>query len=74
MSEAAARLLNEAIGKVVLIKLRGERSIRGRLRSFDIHLNIVLDDAEEVRDDGSSRKLGTVIVRGENVVLISPGD
>ncbi|MEZ0290701.1 MAG: LSm family protein [Sulfolobales archaeon] len=72
MSEAAAKLLNEAIGKVVLIKLRGEKSLRGRLRSFDIHLNIVLDDAEEVRDDGTSRKLGTVIVRGENVILISP--
>lgn len=72
MSEAATKILNEALGKVVLIKLRGDKSLRGKLRSFDIHLNIVLDDAEELRDDGSSKKLGTVVIRGENVVLISP--
>ncbi len=72
MSEIAAKVLGESIGKVVLIKLRGDRNLRGKLRSFDIHLNIVLDDAEEVKDDGTSRKLGTVVIRGENVVLISP--
>ncbi len=72
MSEVAAKILSESIGKIVLIKLRGDRNLRGKLRSFDIHLNIVLDDAEEVRDDGTSRRLGTVVIRGENVVLISP--
>ncbi|MGC9010053.1 MAG: LSM domain-containing protein [Sulfolobales archaeon] len=72
MSEVAAKVLSESIGKIVLIKLRGDRNLRGKLRSFDIHLNIVLDDAEEVRDDGTSRRLGTVVIRGENVVLISP--
>ncbi|MCC6030409.1 MAG: RNA-binding protein [Desulfurococcales archaeon] len=72
MSEAATKLLSETLGKTVLIKLRGDKNIRGKLRSFDIHLNIVLDDAEEIRDDGTSKKLGTVVIRGENVVLISP--
>jgi len=72
VSEVAAKILSESIGKIVLIKLRGDRNLRGKLRSFDIHLNIVLDDAEEVRDDGTSRRLGTVVIRGENVVLISP--
>jgi small nuclear ribonucleoprotein len=72
VSEVAAKVLSESIGKIVLIKLRGDRNLRGKLRSFDIHLNIVLDDAEEVRDDGTSRRLGTVVIRGENVVLISP--
>jgi small nuclear ribonucleoprotein len=72
LSEAATKLLSETLGKTVLIKLRGDKNIRGKLRSFDIHLNIVLDDAEEIRDDGTSKKLGTVVIRGENVVLISP--
>ncbi|MGC9148974.1 MAG: LSM domain-containing protein [Sulfolobales archaeon] len=72
MSEVAAKILSESIGKIVLIKLRGDKNLRGKLRSFDIHLNIVLDDAEEIKDDGTSRRLGTVVIRGENVVLISP--
>lgn len=55
-----------------MIKLRGGKTLRGRLRSYDLHLNIVLDDAEEEAGEGSWRKLGTVLIRGENVVVISP--
>jgi len=55
----------------VLVKLRGNREIRGILRSFDQHLNLVLDDAEEVKSD-KTRKLGVIIVRGDNVILVSP--
>jgi small nuclear ribonucleoprotein len=56
------------------VRLRGDRDVRGRLRSFDIYLNIVLDNAEEIRSDGTTRKLGTIVIRGENVVLISPAE
>lgn len=55
-----------------MIKLRGGKTIRGRLKSYDLHLNIVLDDAEEEVGEGSWRRLGTVLIRGENVVVISP--
>ncbi len=71
MSDAAQRLLSENLGKTVLVKLRGNRLLRGSLRSFDQHLNIVLDNAEEIRGS-ETRKLGTVIIRGENVIFVSP--
>jgi small nuclear ribonucleoprotein len=73
MSDAAQRLLTENLGSLVLVKLRGGRKLRGILKSFDQHLNIVLEDADEVMDEGI-KKLGTVIVRGENVVIISPAE
>ena len=69
---ATANLLNEALGNMILIKLKGGRELRGKLRSFDQHLNIVLDDAEEVRHDGEVRRIGLVLIRGDNVVLVSP--
>lgn len=72
MTETARRILVESIGSVVLVKLKGNREVRGKLKSFDQHLNIVLEDAEEIREDGSLRKLGTIVIRGDNVVLISP--
>lgn len=72
MTETARRILIESVGSIVLVKLKGNRKVRGKLKSFDQHLNIVLEDAEEIREDGSLRKLGTIVIRGDNVVLISP--
>ena len=46
--------------------------MRGRLYSFDQHMNLVLEDAEDVTNAESTKKLGTIIVRGDNVVLVSP--
>lgn len=57
----------------MLVKLKGNKEVRGRLKSFDYHLNIVLDDAEEILpDSGNNRKLGLVVIRGDNVILVSP--
>jgi len=72
VTETARRILIESIGSIVLVKLKGNREVRGKLKSFDQHLNIVLEDAEEIRENGSLRKLGTIVIRGDNVVLISP--
>jgi small nuclear ribonucleoprotein len=71
VSDAAQRLLGENLGQDVVVKLRSSEVVRGKLRSFDQHLNIVLEDAYEVAED-KTRKLGTVVIRGENIVLISP--
>ena len=35
-------------------------------------MNLVLDNTEEIREGEDSKKLGTVVVRGDNVVYISP--
>ncbi len=72
MVETTHKLLEQNIGSIVLVKLRGDIVVRGRLRSFDQHLNLVLEDAEEIKSDGSTRKLGTLVIRGDNVILISP--
>jgi len=70
--DMAVKVLDESVGKVVLIKLRGGKVIRGNLQGFDQHMNLVLENAEEVRGEGEIRNLGTIIVRGDNVVIISP--
>ena len=58
--------------KVVLIKLKGGKTIRGNLLGFDQHMNLLLDSSEEIPAEGESKGLGTIVVRGDNVVMISP--
>ncbi|MEM0378876.1 MAG: LSm family protein [Thermosphaera sp.] len=72
MSETAHKMLEENIGNIVLIKIKDDITLRGKLRSYDQHLNIVLDDVEEIKEGGDTRKLGTVVIRGDTVVFISP--
>lgn len=67
----AIRVLDESAGKIVLIKLKGEKIIRGVLKGFDQHMNMLLEESEEVSED-HSKNLGTIVLRGDNVVLISP--
>lgn len=71
MSEIASTIFKENIGKVVLVELKGGRSVRGKLYSFDQHMNLVLEDAEDVTGD-PPKKIGMIIIRGDNVVLVSP--
>lgn len=71
MPSGTAELLSKSLGSTVLVRLKGGRELRGVLFSYDQHLNLVLEDAEEIRDN-KTRQLGTVILRGDNVVLVSP--
>ena len=64
-------LLGRSLNSQVLVKLKGDRELRGRLRGYDQHLNLILDDAEDLTEQ-PPQELGTVILRGDNVILLSP--
>jgi len=63
--------LNIARGKRVIVELKNQKQIIGNLRAFDIHINVVLDNAEEHAEGQLKRKLGNVFVRGDTIILIS---
>ncbi len=70
--DMAVKVLDESINQVVLIKLKGTKTIRGTLLGFDQHMNLLLDSSEEIPAEGDSISLGSIVVRGDNVVMISP--
>ncbi|MFX1533024.1 MAG: LSM domain-containing protein [Promethearchaeota archaeon] len=73
-------ILEQSLNKNILLKLRGNRELRGILKSFDNHLNLVLEGAEliSIENDEAGQeikqveKLGKILLRGDNVILISP--
>lgn len=65
-------VLNKSLKTPVLVRLKGGREFRGTLDGYDVHMNLVLLDAEEIQGGEIVRKMGSVIIRGDTVVFISP--
>jgi small nuclear ribonucleoprotein len=63
--------LNKAREKRVIVELKNNKQYIGNLDAFDIHINVVLNDAEERVDGEVKRKLGTVFIRGDTITIIS---
>lgn len=73
MQQRPLDVLGSAENKRILIQIKSRDKITGILKAFDSHLNIWLDEAEVRNADGEkSVKLGTILVRGDNIVLLSP--
>ena len=65
-------LLNHAKGKEVLVQLKGNQQFVGTLMAFDMHINVVLDNAKEVIDGSVRKSIGLTFLRGDTIIYISP--
>lgn len=67
-------VLNNAKGKKVLVQLKNNRQMVGTLLAFDIHINVVLDNAKELIDGEEKRNMGLTFLRGDAIIFISPAN
>ena len=58
-------------GKVILLKLRDGKTIRGKLEDVDRRMNITLSGAEEISTDDKTQPLGVLLVRADSVIIVS---
>ena len=72
MAVKPLNMLNKSLNGRVIVELRGTREFRGILDGYDPHMNLVLKKAEEFVAKEKVRDMETVIVRGDNVIYISP--
>ena len=70
MAYEISTLMNNNKDKVVTLRLRNTKTIQGILKDFDIHMNLTLEDAEDISDE-KPEKLGTVLIRGDNIIAVS---
>ena len=63
--------LNKARDKRVIVELKSGKQYIGKLKAFDIHINVVLEDAEERVENEVKRKLGSVFIRGDTIIMIT---
>ena len=64
-------VLEKTLNKQLTLLLKDGRTLEGKLVGFDDYMNMVLEDTEETKDE-NQRRLGTVILRGNNIISISP--
>ncbi len=62
--------LKKFMGKRLSVKLNGARRVVGRLSGFDVFMNLVLEEASEVRAAGDEVAMGILIVRGNRFVQL----
>jgi small nuclear ribonucleoprotein len=65
-------MLNSSRGKEILLQLKNDKQIVGTLLAFDIHINLVLDNAKELENGQIKRSVGLTFVRGDTIIFISP--
>ena len=65
-------LLNQSKGKEILVQLKNDRQLSGTLLAFDIHVNIVLDNAKEMQSGEVKKNIGLTFLRGDTIIFISP--
>ena len=70
MAFEISTLMNNSKDKVVLLRMKNTKTIQGILKEFDIHMNMTLEDAEDISDE-KPEKLGKILIRGDNILAVS---
>jgi small nuclear ribonucleoprotein len=70
MADEISTLMTGYQGKTVLLRLRNSKTIQGTLIDFDIHMNLTLNNAEDISEEKHDN-LGKILLRGDNIFAIS---
>ncbi len=70
MSSEIDKILEGCVNKVVLIKLKNKSTIRGNLKIFDQHMNLLLTESQDITGD-EVKNLDKIILRGDNILIVS---
>ena len=71
--EKPLKLLHSSLNSRVMVELRSGLEYHGILDGYDVpHMNLVLKNADETMNNESRAKHETVILRGDNIIYISP--
>ena len=72
MAEGSLDVLVEHLGKDILLRLRDNTILQGKLMDFDQHMNLVLEDVTDLTESNRIHNLGVIIVRGDSVLTLIP--
>lgn len=63
-------ILNRAKGKEIKVGMKNNEIYIGKLKAFDIHLNLVLFESSFIDNDNKETPVGDMIIRGDTITTI----
>ena len=70
MSSEIIQILDVCVNKEILIKLKNHTILKGKLQTFDPHMNLLLTEVEDITED-KPKNLQRIILRGDNILIVS---
>ncbi len=69
------RYLQSGARVIIWLYDRSDLRIEGKILGFDEFMNLVLDEAEEIRmKAGTRRPVGRIMLKGDNISVITPAE
>jgi U6 snRNA-associated Sm-like protein LSm5 len=71
-----SELIDRCIGSKIWVVMKGDKEIVGTLRGFDVYVNMVLEDVEEIEITPEGKKvtkLDQILLNGNNIAVLVPG-
>ena len=56
--------------KSVIVRLKNDIEYKGKMVNVDSYMNLIMTDAEELKDGKTVERYGRIILRGNNVLFI----
>ena len=69
-SKRPLTILQKNTKKSVTVRLKNDVEYKGKIDNVDSYMNLIMTDAEELKDGKTVEKFGRVILRGNNVLFI----
>ena len=74
MSQTTAKrpltTLQKNTKKSGIVRLKNAVEYKGKIDNVDSYMNLIMSDAEELKDGKTVEKYGRIILRGNNVLFI----
>ena len=71
-----SELIDRCIGSKIWVIMKNDKELTGTLRGFDVYVNMVLEDVEEVEltaEGPKVTKLEQILLNGNNIAILVPG-
>jgi len=69
------RYLQSGARVIIWLYDRSDLRIEGKILGFDEYMNLVLDEADEIRvKAGTRRAVGRIMLKGDNISVITPAE